>query len=79
MGASNGSLWSSHEQRRAELGFELVVGSCALGRLLAMLGQEAELGSKHFLPLRGSRASEDHIGNSRGERQKLGGRPMVVG
>lgn len=44
-----------------------------------MLGQEAELGSKHFLPLRGSKASEDHIGNSRGDWQKLGGRPVVVG
>lgn len=44
-----------------------------------MLGQEAELGSKHFLPLQGSGASEDHIGNSRGNWQKLGGRSMVVG
>lgn len=43
-----------------------------------MLGQEAELGSKHFLPLRGSGASEDHIGNSRVDWQKLGRRSMVV-
>ena len=27
-----------------------------------MLGQEAELGSKHFLPLRGSRAMKTTVG-----------------
>lgn len=44
-----------------------------------MLGQEAELGSSTSLPLRGLKASEDHIGNSRGDWQKLrGGRPVVL-